>query len=309
MSGPRIELLHAVFEGGDRIVLTFKEDITETIDTGNIKLNESIGAPSAVYRDDADYKRLIMEFDSLDTSDEIPGNKLMRGAVLSRQHGRVSIWYNGVVEGEFTIYHAPPVPVTGLTIDDGDNLNIEVGQSLNLTATISPNNATDKTIIWSSSDPDIVSVDDDGLITGVDVGGPVVIKATSANNSGAYDEIDINVIPTEEMAFAELDALLDSINELTVRGPTNTSPVIEAPADSDGVTYRLTSASPTSGTPRIVINATGKEATVTRHSSSNREGQIRLRASKYGYSRESDAFTVTIPRNRTSGRGAVTVYK
>jgi len=35
----------------------------------------------------------------------------------------------------------PPVPVTGLTIDDGDNLNIEVGQSLNLTATISPNNA------------------------------------------------------------------------------------------------------------------------------------------------------------------------
>lgn len=178
-----------------------------------------------------------------------------------------------------------------------------------MTATISPNNATDKTIIWSSSDPDIVSVDDDGLITGVDVGGPVVIKATSANNSGAYDEIDINVIPTEEMAFAELDALLDSINELTVRGPTNTSPVIEAPADSDGVTYRLTSASPTSGTPRIVINATGKEATVTRHSSSNREGQIRLRASKYGYSRESDAFTVTIPRNRTSGRGAVTVYK
>lgn len=309
VSGPRIELLHAVFEGGDRIVLTFKEDITETIDTGNIKLNESIGAPSAVYRDDADYKRLIMEFDSLDTSDEIPSNKLMRGAVLSRQHGRVSIWYNGVVEGEFTIYHAPPVPVTGLTIDDGDNLNIEVGQSLNLTATISPNNATDKTIIWSSSDPDIVSVDDDGLITGVDVGGPVVIKATSANNSGAYDEIDINVIPTEEMAFAELDALLDSINELTVRGPTNTSPVIEAPADSDGVTYRLTSASPTSGTPRIVIKATGKEATVTRHSSSNREGQIRLRASKYGYSRESDAFTVTIPRNRTSGRGAVTVYK
>jgi len=108
VSGPRIELLHAVFEGGDRIVLTFKEDITETIDTGNIKLNESIGAPSAVYRDDADYKRLIMEFDSLDTSDEIPGNKLMRGAVLSRQHGRVSIWYNGVVEGEFTIYHATP---------------------------------------------------------------------------------------------------------------------------------------------------------------------------------------------------------
>jgi hypothetical protein len=104
---------------------------------------------------------------------------------------------------------------------------------------------------------------------------------------------------------------LDSINELKVRGPASISPVIEAPADSDGVTYRLTSASPTSGTPRIVINATGKEATVTRHSSSDREreGQIRLRASKYGYSRESDAFTVTIPRNRTSGRGAVTVKK
>ena len=57
----------------------------------------------------------------------------------------------------------------------------EVGQTLQLTATINPEDATDKTLVWSS-DVDFVTVDENGLVTVVAPGeGMVTITATASN--------------------------------------------------------------------------------------------------------------------------------
>ena len=50
------------------------------------------------------------------------------------------------------------VPVSGISLDRSE-LSIAVGESTTLTATITPADATDKTVTWASSKPDIASVD------------------------------------------------------------------------------------------------------------------------------------------------------
>ena len=41
----------------------------------------------------------------------------------------------------------------------------EVGQTLQLTATVYPENATNKAVKWTSDDPEVASVDENGLVT------------------------------------------------------------------------------------------------------------------------------------------------
>lgn len=52
------------------------------------------------------------------------------------------------------------IEVTGLTIDNAPTEALFVNSTGTLTATVLPNNATDKTVTWSSSDPDYVSINE-----------------------------------------------------------------------------------------------------------------------------------------------------
>ena len=42
--------------------------------------------------------------------------------------------------------------------------SMKVGENKNLTATITPNNATDKTITWKSSDENIATISESGIV-------------------------------------------------------------------------------------------------------------------------------------------------
>ncbi|MBQ3646425.1 MAG: Ig-like domain-containing protein, partial [Synergistaceae bacterium] len=50
------------------------------------------------------------------------------------------------------------VPVTGVTITNAPSSDLFVNTKGTLTATVSPDYATNKTVTWSSSDPDYVSI-------------------------------------------------------------------------------------------------------------------------------------------------------
>ncbi len=60
------------------------------------------------------------------------------------------------------------VPVTSVTLSDTD-INIEKGKTATLTAIVAPDNATDKTVTWSSSDDAIATVEN-GVVTAVTPG-------------------------------------------------------------------------------------------------------------------------------------------
>ena len=64
---------------------------------------------------------------------------------------------------------APVVAVTGITLDK-PTMEMRVGDTGQLTATLTPDDATDKTVTWSSDKPAIASVDATGKVTAVAVG-------------------------------------------------------------------------------------------------------------------------------------------
>ena len=83
----------------------------------------------------------------------------------------------------------------------------EVGATLQLTATVTPENATEQAITWSSSHPDIVTVSEDGLVTVVAAAmEQVEIKATAANGVSASCWLTVYVIEPGAVTGIKLNA-------------------------------------------------------------------------------------------------------
>lgn len=68
----------------------------------------------------------------------------------------------------FTVLTAT-VPVTGITLSQ-KTATMKVGETKIITATVAPENATDKTATYKSSDETIATVASDGTVTAVAVG-------------------------------------------------------------------------------------------------------------------------------------------
>lgn len=96
-----------------------------------------------------------------------------------------------------------PVKVTGLSLNK-TSLSLLVGKSETLTATVSPSNATDKSVTWTSSNANIVTVTDQGVVTAVGDG-----KATIKAESGALFitcEVNVSSIKVKEISILNFGA-------------------------------------------------------------------------------------------------------
>lgn len=74
------------------------------------------------------------------------------------------------------------VHVTGIYLDSKSN-TVKVGDEFQLSATVSPSNASDKSVTWKSSDSQVATVSGDGMVKALSEGN-VVITATT--NDGSY---------------------------------------------------------------------------------------------------------------------------
>lgn len=87
---------------------------------------------------------------------------------------------------------AKTVAVTSVAVSP-KTLNLEVGQTGTLTATVTPDNATDKTVTWTSSDKNVATVDkDNGTVTPVGEG-TATITATAANGKKDTCKVTVKV--------------------------------------------------------------------------------------------------------------------
>jgi len=76
------------------------------------------------------------------------------------------------------------VSVTGVKIDGGDKY-LNIGETLQLTATVEPSDATNKAVIWESSDNSKVTVDEEGLVTAIAKTGAEITVITK---DGKYED-------------------------------------------------------------------------------------------------------------------------
>jgi hypothetical protein len=83
------------------------------------------------------------------------------------------------------------VAVTGVSISS-DVSSVQVGKSKTLTATVEPDDATDASVTWSSSDTSVAKVDaNTGVVTGVKVGTATITATTTDGNFTATKDIEV----------------------------------------------------------------------------------------------------------------------
>ena len=88
----------------------------------------------------------------------------------------------------------PVITATGITLSQ-TSLTIEKGKSQAITAFVSPSNATNKTITWTTSDSSVAVVSADGKISARSVG-TAIITAKTSNGKTASCNITVPVIDT-----------------------------------------------------------------------------------------------------------------
>lgn len=78
----------------------------------------------------------------------------------------------------------PVISVTGITLDKTSS-KMTVGDTMTLTATVLPSNATNKDVIWSSSNSNVASVSSSGIVTAKSVGSATITAKTADGNKTA----------------------------------------------------------------------------------------------------------------------------
>ena len=100
--------------------------------------------------------------------------------------------------GALTLYKkvtaVQTVAVTGVSLNK-TSLTLTEGSSETLTASVSPDNATDKTVTWSTSDANFATVSD-GKVTAVAEGSATITVKTTDGNKTATCKVTVNPKPT-----------------------------------------------------------------------------------------------------------------
>ena len=123
------------------------------------------------------------------------------------------------------------IPVTKITISSEKSSLTQKGDTLQLTVDITPSNATDKKIKWSSSDPSIATVDENGKVTAVG-NGTVTITAKTTNGKTATFTIVVDLEIEKEEEKSE-DA--DNETNVTLDTTFHKLPLAEAKATKNAV--------------------------------------------------------------------------
>ena len=89
------------------------------------------------------------------------------------------------------------VGVTGVTVSPS-TLTLSVGQTRTLTATVLPENASNKKVIWSSSDNPVATVSQMGLVTAVAAGSATITVTTEDGNHKSACDVIVG-IPVESV--------------------------------------------------------------------------------------------------------------
>lgn len=173
-----------------------------------------------------------------------------------------------IAEGEVNAGgDAANVAVTGINLSASSS-SIKVGESTTLTATVQPENATNKDVEWSSSDNSIATVSG-GTVTGVKAGSATITAKAKGGNYSASCSITVTTAtkPVESISLNKTTA------EIAV-GATDTLTATVTPSDATDATVTWTSSDNSvatvnngtvsgvkAGTATITATAGGKSAT------------------------------------------------
>ena len=93
-----------------------------------------------------------------------------------------------------------------------DEIVLQEGQSEQLTATVLPEDANNKNVVWHSDNEDVVKVDESGLVSAISLG-ETTIKVFSSSNTSIYAKCKIRVTQCTYIFMDTIDKIKVSIKD------------------------------------------------------------------------------------------------
>ena len=158
-------------------------DITPTgwvsVEVGNTTILSATAKPDNAENRNIEWVSLHENIATVNTEGVVTGRNVGAATIRAK-----AVDGSGINAEKGVTVIAATIKVTGITISPSGSVSITVGKTANLTATVTPSNATNKDITWSSLDPSVAVVaSSTGIVTGVKEGS-ASIRATAADGSG-----------------------------------------------------------------------------------------------------------------------------
>ena len=202
--------------------------------SADVKVGEQLTLVATVIPDDATNKSVTWL-----SSDATVAAVTSEGVVSGLKAGTATITVK-TADGEFTAECV--ITVTNVDVEtielDKTAATIYTGETLQLNATVTPANATNKNITWTTSDEAVATVDAEGLVTAVGVGTATI---TATTEDGAKTATCLVTIP--EGAYPNIYAYglkLESTNDGVTVGFNLNAPATEVKVlayDAEGNEY------------------------------------------------------------------------
>lgn len=176
------------------------------------------------------------------------------GTITALKIGRTTITASCGMKSASCVVNVVPVEVEEVTLDKAE-ASLKVGETVTLTATLKPDDATDKTVTWSTSDEEVAVVKD-GVVTALQVGSATI----TAQAGDKTAECAVSVVATEVTSVT-----LDKTSATLKAGETVTLTATVKPDDATDktVTWTTSDESVATVTNGVVVAVKVGSATIT----------------------------------------------
>ena len=141
--------------------------------------------------------------DDINQLDNVFTMRLIMGQTSSEER-TISRMVKWVSEIDITTTAAINVPVTGVTLNK-TAATLVVNHSEQLTVSVTPANATDQTVTWTSDNEAVVTVDNTGKVTAVGTGQAVITATTKDGSFSASCTVTVATKPKYTLTPVEDD--------------------------------------------------------------------------------------------------------
>lgn len=176
---------------GEAVYYNTEWQVPKTIEIngiGNTKRIEVIGA-DASYRDKLNWTSLDEEVVTVSDTGEISSISSGNTTIYVTDGNKIE-YISCIVTDE-----DEPSSIASISLTP-EIISIHAGETSRLTATVSPSDATNKSLTWSSSNEDVATVDANGLVTAKNPGtATITATANDTTNGVIFDTCEVTVTP------------------------------------------------------------------------------------------------------------------
>lgn len=148
-------------------------------------------------------------------------------SILNNLSHKTQYWYKAYVKldgqtcyGDVRTFTTDVVKVESVTLDKSEYTFKAIGQTLILKATVLPSDATDQELVWSSSNEEVATVDQNGRVRAIGNGSAIITVMTKGQTKTATCDITVAQSVTGvsfnktylELNEGEEEALLPTVN-------------------------------------------------------------------------------------------------